>query len=89
MLQLNPPLPLETPRGSAICHFLLTAGIENHLYFVCFLDDTGQCWTFDNRQIRAPKNITWGRLNPEKPDEQGQAKAVGNTGWDLPVLSEV
>jgi hypothetical protein len=28
---------------------------------VYFLDDSGECWTCDNTQIRAEKNITMGR----------------------------
>lgn len=61
ILQLNPPLPLSTPKGEGICHFLIDYGIEEHLYWVCFLDDTGECWTFPNPDIRAQKNVTIGR----------------------------
>jgi hypothetical protein len=25
------------------------------------LDDSGECWTYDNSQIRAQKNVTMGR----------------------------
>lgn len=62
IIQLNPPIPLSTPKGKGLCHFLIDYGIESHLYWVVFIDETGECWTFDNTQIRAQKNITMGRL---------------------------
>ena len=61
IIQLNPPIPIETPKGSAIAHFLIDYSIEEHLYWVCFIDSTGECWTFSNPKIRAQKNITIGR----------------------------
>lgn len=60
--QLNPPLPLETPKGKALAHFMIDYGPEHHLMWVTFIDATGECWTWPNYQIRAQKNITMGRL---------------------------
>lgn len=60
MLQLNPPLPLITPRGKAIAHFLIDYGPEHDLLWVCFQED-GECWTWRNQDIRAEKNVTFGR----------------------------
>jgi hypothetical protein len=59
--QLNPPIPLQTPKGSALAHFLIDYGPESHLYWVCFNDDDGQCWTWSNPNIRAQKNISLDR----------------------------
>lgn len=61
MLQLNPPLPLETPKGPALAHFVIDYGPEHDLCWVCFQDETGECWTWRNPDVRAPKNITMGR----------------------------
>jgi hypothetical protein len=61
MLQLNPPLPVNTPKGPALAHFLLDYGPEYNLIWVCFIDETGECWSYDNKYIRAQKNITMGR----------------------------
>ena len=61
MLQLNPPIPLETPKGPALAHFLIDYGPENDLYWVCFNDNDGECWTWANKYIRAQKNITLDR----------------------------
>ena len=40
---------------------LIDYGPEYNLLWVCFLDDSGECWTYDNTQIRAQKNVTMGR----------------------------
>lgn len=61
ILQLNPSIPVITPKGKALAHFLIDSGIENDIQWVCFQDDTGECWTWSNREIRAQKNITHGR----------------------------
>lgn len=62
ILQLNPPLPLETPKGSALAHFLIDYGPEFNLMWICFNDKNGECWTWQNSDIRAQKNITLGRV---------------------------
>jgi len=59
--QLNPPLPIRTPKGPALAHFLIDYGPESNLFWVCFINSTGECWTFANPDIRADKNITLGR----------------------------
>lgn len=61
MLQLEPPVPVITPRGKAMAHVLIDPGIEHDLQWVCFLDATGECWTVRNPDIRAQENLTMGR----------------------------
>lgn len=69
MIQLRMPIPLMTPKGEGICHFLIDNGIEMDLHWVVFINATGECWTFSNRDIRAVKNITMRRfLDEENPD---------------------
>ena len=67
ILQLNPPLPMTTPKGTGLAHFLIDYGIEFNLMWTVFLDDTGECWTFDNTEIRAMPNASYGadRRGPE------------------------
>ena len=62
MIQINPPMPLETPKGKALAHFLIDYGPEHHLMWVCFQDKTGECWTWSNEKIRAQNNPTLGRV---------------------------
>lgn len=62
--QLNPAIPMNTPKGLGICHFVIDYGPESDLYWVVFIDETGELWTFNNKEIRGQKNITLGRSNP-------------------------
>ena len=68
IIQLNPTLPLETPKGKAFAHFLIDYGEEHHLMWVCFQDDTGECWTWSNANVRIQKNPTMGRIDIKWPD---------------------
>ncbi len=52
MLQLNPPLPLNTPKGEGFAHFLIDYGPESDLYWTVFITATGEIWTFSNREVR-------------------------------------
>ena len=61
ILQLNPAIPVVTPKGDGYAHILIDYGAEFNLLWVVFLDDSGECWTYDNSQIRAQKNVTMGR----------------------------
>jgi hypothetical protein len=62
MIQLNPALPVITPKGKGLAHFLIDYGMEADLIWVVFQDD-GECWSWKNQDIRAERNITYGR-NP-------------------------
>ena len=64
--QLNPPIPLMTPKGRAVAHFIIDYGIENELMWVCFQDETSECWTWENAYIRARVNTTIGRTEMSK-----------------------
>lgn len=72
LIQLNPPIPVTTPKGPAIAHFVIDYGPESDLKWVCFQQTTGECWTYPNTMIRAQKNITENReyispfYNPEE-----------------------
>lgn len=66
MLQLNPPLPVTTPKGKALAHVLVDYGAESDLVWVCFQDSTGECWSWRNQDIRAQQNPTMGRTFKER-----------------------
>lgn len=66
MLRIDPPLPLDTPKGKAMAHFLIDYGPEHHLLWVCFQDETGECWTWPNAEIRLQSNTSMGRPPLEK-----------------------
>ena len=58
MIQLNPPIPVDTPEGSALAHVLVDYGIEHNILWVCFQDETGECWTWSNSDIGAQRGAT-------------------------------
>ena len=62
ILELQQPIWLTTPKGNALAHFMIDRGIEADLEWVCFQQDTGECWTWDNSEVRAMQNITIGRI---------------------------
>lgn len=59
--RIDPPIPLNTSRGSGLAHFLIDYGAEHHLLWVVFLDSDGSCWTLPNTDIRGQQNETMGR----------------------------
>jgi len=61
--RLDPPMPIMTPKGRALAHFIIDYGPEHDLMWVCFQDDTGESWTWENAHIRARVNQTLGRKN--------------------------
>lgn len=61
MLQLNPTIPLETPKGSGVAHFVIDMGDEHDLQWVCVIDATREVWTFRNREVLFARNVTMGR----------------------------
>ena len=67
ILQLDPPIPVVTPMGDGLAQIIIDYSIEHSIHWVVFLEETGQCWTFPNEQIRAQRNITVGRISPERP----------------------
>ena len=65
LTQLNPPLPLLTPKGKAWAHLVIDYGPEADLMWVCFQDDDGACWTWCNRDVRIQANATLGRVTSQ------------------------
>lgn len=66
MLQLNPPLPLDTPKGKGWAHLVIDYGPEADLIWVVFIDASRECWSFRNQEVRIQGNLTLGR--PVRPD---------------------
>jgi len=59
--QLNSPIPLMTPKGDAYAYFVIDYGMEEDLLGVCFINKTGECWTFKNGKIKLKPNYTLDR----------------------------
>ncbi len=84
--QLCPSIPVVTPYGKGLAHFLIDEGAESHLKWVVFLDNNGECWTFQNPEIRAQKNITHGRehISPFYDPDDVKFSIPPNEGHDDP-----
>jgi len=81
MIQLDPTIPLDTPKGPAHAHVLIDMGQEHHLLWVCFIDETGENWTFPNPEIRLRPNPTMGIRATCRPDrEQGTPASEPTNG---------
>lgn len=61
MLQLNPPIYLETPKGPARAVVMIDMSEDHDLLWVCFLKVDGTCWTFRNQVVRQITNETFDR----------------------------
>jgi hypothetical protein len=64
LLQLNPPIPLRTPKGPGQAHLVIDYGPEHDLVWVVIIDDpahAGEVWSYGNRLVRGLANVTLGR----------------------------
>ena len=76
MTQLNPPLPLHTPKGDGLAHFVIDYGPESDLLWVVFLEKDGACWSVPNPEVRMKWNWSMGRRKPDEVDEQRPSAPV-------------
>lgn len=68
ILQLNPPIPVITPKGKGLAHLVIDYGPDYDLLWTVFIDKTGECWTYNNKEIKAVENISLNR----PPDPLGK-----------------
>lgn len=62
ILQLNPPIPVITPKGKGLAILLLDYGVEYNLMWTVAIDETGEIWTYQNPDICMQRNITMERV---------------------------
>jgi hypothetical protein len=61
ILQLDPQIPVDTPKGPGFATLVIDNGQDHDLQWVVFIDATRECWTFRNPDIRLQKNLTMQR----------------------------
>jgi hypothetical protein len=61
IIQLNPTIPLTTPKGKGFAYLVIDYSQEHDLMWVVFLDENGECWTFKNSEVRIVDNLSLGR----------------------------
>ena len=70
LLQLNPPIPLQTPRGEGSAVLVIDYGPDHDLWWTVILskgEHAGEVWTYPNPQVRGVENITLGRHVTSRP----------------------
>lgn len=67
LMQLDPTIPVRTPMGAGIAHFLADISEEYSTMWGVFDTATGQFWWWPTERIRAQRNISLGRHDPEHP----------------------
>lgn len=71
MLRLDPPLPVLIRLGDqwvkAMAHIVIDYGFDHDLIWTCFLDESRECWSAPNANIRAQDNVTAGRPKQDNP----------------------
>ncbi len=77
IIQLDPPLHMQTPKGPGIAHFMINYGPEADLMWVVFMDADGASWTVANPEIRLTYNWTMGRRPPARDEGKGEQPAPG------------
>jgi hypothetical protein len=68
ILQLNPVIEVDTPKGRGHAEFLLDYGPEADLLWVVVMRDTGEIWTLRNADLRATANVSIGRKLAARTD---------------------
>ena len=61
IVQLNPPLAFDTPKGPGLAVLVIDYGVDMDLLFTVIIDETGEVWTYRSNLLRGVKNITQGR----------------------------
>ena len=61
LTQLNPSLPMDTPKGAGYAVAVIDYGLEHSLLWVVALNDTGEIWCVPNSEARMQKNWSAGR----------------------------
>lgn len=64
LLQLNPPIPMKTPRGEGMAVMVIDYGPDFDLWWTVILtkgEHVGEIWTYSNPEVRGVENISLGR----------------------------
>lgn len=64
MLQLNPPIPMQTPKGDGLAVMVIDYGPDYDLLWTIAIskgEHAGEIWTYANPHVRAVENVTLGR----------------------------
>jgi hypothetical protein len=54
--QLNPSIPMDTPKGRGLALAVIDYGQEHNLLWVVTLNTSGEIWCVPNSHVRVPPN---------------------------------
>ena len=60
--QLNPSIPMETPKGKGLAIAVIDYGLEHSLLWVVAIDATREVWCVPNADVRMQTNWSAGRV---------------------------
>jgi len=61
LTQLNPSIPMDTPKGAGLALAVIDYGLEHSLLWVGAIDETREIWCVPNAEARIQKNWSAGR----------------------------
>ena len=61
LTQLNPSIPMDTPKGSGFAIAVIDYGLEHSLLWVVAIDETREIWCVPNADVRMQANWSAGR----------------------------
>ena len=74
LLQLNPPLWVNTPLGEGHALVLIDYGPSINTVWLVHLFDSGKVTHVDSSEVRVMGNAMWGIPHPEQPTRMEQHK---------------
>jgi hypothetical protein len=82
--QLNPTIPMLTPKGEGYALLVIDYSQEHHLLWVVALDETGEIWAFPNTQVRLTRNPSMERFDVSRITKR-QAHPANGDGEMIPT----
>ena len=70
ILQLNPSIPVTSPKGKGQARGWIDYSPEHHLIWIVAQDNSGEIWLWPNFQVRVRDNPTMGRAQGKTPGFQ-------------------
>ena len=67
LLQLDPPIPMRTPKGEGLATLVIDYGPDYDLLWTVIVtkgEHAGEIWTYPNTQVRGVENASLGRHAP-------------------------
>ncbi|MCX7319241.1 MAG: hypothetical protein NT113_07010 [Hyphomicrobiales bacterium] len=79
--ELSQVLWVDSPKGLGLVKFMICDGVDSDILWVTAIQDTGECWTFSNEDIRFAKNITIGRrVDEARPLPKAKSRPPNSMG---------